>query len=293
MATLLLSHRDTIRHIPLAAASLVGRASGCLVRVDDTGIPSHWLELRWAAGGWRWRALAGAERTRGVGMLAEDGWRTLPPSSPGRPQRIRLDDLASVELEEGGAPVPFLLNLHDGSVRSDEAMDEIVELREDGRLIPFHAEGAAAAALTDGDVVVHEGRAWRAHLPTPPEATQRVRIDLGRPGASIDVDPQALRATVHQGEVDVTITGEHVRVLIAYALAARDDANGGWLTAEEAWASWRALGGNPQSPIDRIGWDRGRCRSQLSRAGVGGVDGLFEARRMHGRPEVRITTPIE
>ena len=60
------------RQVPLAADCLVGRAAGCLIQVADTAVPSFWLELRWYEGSWRWRALAGAERTRGTGMLTDD-----------------------------------------------------------------------------------------------------------------------------------------------------------------------------------------------------------------------------
>jgi hypothetical protein len=256
-------------------------------------VPSYWLEIRWAEGAWRWRALAGASRTRGVGMLADDGWRSLPPSTDGRPQRVRLDDTLSVELLEGGAPAPFLLDLQSGEVCAGEALARLVETRPDGTLLPFSAEGDASARLHDGDVLVQDGRAWQAHLSEAPDATSRVRVDLARAGVTVDVDADALRATFHQGDVDVTLPGEHLRVLVTYALARREDPVGGWLSAEDAWTRWRALGGNPQSPVDRLGWDRGRCRAHLARAGVGNVELLFEARRMHGLPQIRLGVGVE
>jgi hypothetical protein len=293
MPTLLLTHRGEARHVPLAAACLVGRAGGCLARVSDLAVPSYWLELRWAEGSWRWRALAGGERTRGVGMLAEDGWRTLPLTSPARPQRLRLDDVLSVELLEGGPPEAFLLDLQSAEVCAGEELLRIVEVRPDGALLPFSAEGDPSARLQDGDVLVWEGRPWQVHLSEGPEPTARVRIDLARPGVSVDVDPEALRATFHQGEVDLPVEGEHVRVLLAYALARKAASEGGWLSAEDAWSAWRTLGGNPQSPVDRLGWDRGRCRAHLARAGVGNVQLLFESRRMRGVPQLRLGVSVE
>ncbi len=293
MASILLSHGTLSRRVTLPATCLVGRAAGCLARVTDPAVPSHWLELRWAEGHWRWRALAATARTRGVGMLADDGWRNLPLSSEARPQRIRLDDVLAVELVEGGAPEAFLVELQSGEVRTGGAMTEVIEVWDDGTLLPYEAEGHRDARLQDGDVIVRDGRAWRVHPAETPEPTARVCIDLAKPGASVDIDADALRVTVHQGEADVTITGEHVRVLTTYALARRDDDEGGWLAADEAWTRWRALGGNPQSPADRLGWDRGRCRAHLARLGVGNVELLFEARRMQGAPQVRLGVRVE
>ncbi len=189
-------------------------------------MPSHWLELRWAEGQWRWQALAGAARTRGVAHARRG--RLAQPA----------DD------HEGPSP-----------------------------------EGPS--------------QAWRVHPAETPEPTARVGIDLARPGASVDIAADGLRVTVHQGEADISIAGEHVRVLTVYAMARRDDDEGGWLGADAAWERWRSLGGNPQSPVDRLGWDRGRCRAHLARLGVGNLDLLFETRRMQGTPQVRLGLRVE
>jgi hypothetical protein len=159
-------------------------------------------------------------------------------------------------------------------------------------LLPLDAEGDLSRRYADGDVIVRDGRAWRVHLSESPEATVGTRLDLSRPGVSLDVDAGALHAVLHQGGVQVVMTGEHVRVLAVYAEARRLPAtSGGWLSATEAWTAWRALGGNPDSPVDRIGWDRGRCRSHLARLGVAGVERLFETRRVHGEPQIRVALP--
>jgi hypothetical protein len=145
----------------------------------------------------------------------------------------------------------------------------------------------------DGDVVIHEGRALRVHLPDTPEPTGRAMIDLRRAGASLELD-DTLRATLHQHGVEAAITGEHVRTLAAYARARRTDSpTGGWLDTDTAWRLWLQLGGNPNSPATRLGWDRGRCRSHLTRVGVTGVEALFETRRMRGVTEIRLGLPVE
>jgi hypothetical protein len=295
MATVRITTSGESWQAPLAADCLVGRAAECLLRVTDAAVPSFWLELRWFEGGWRWRALAGVERTRGPGMLTDDGWRMLPLSTEARPQRVRLDELVTIALIAGGPPAPFAIDLLTGQARRGESLGEVTESRADGTIRTFGTADAPGRALADGEVFLHAGRPWRMHLPDVLPPTLRLRLDLARTDASIDVDAEALRATFHQGGSHVTIAGEHVRVLVVYALARLEDADGGggWLDADAVYARWRGMGGNPQSPVDRIGWDRGRCRSHLSREGVGGVDALFEIRRRHGVPEMRVGVRVE
>ncbi len=293
MAGLSVQRGDTTRIVPLAGSSLVGRGPACIVRIDDSAVPTHWLELRWVEGSWRWRIFAAAARTRGVGMLHDEGWRGLPVTTEGRPQRIRLDDVASVALVEGGPPTHFALDLTSSATLEGDALCEIVEVRDDG-VLPLDAEGDTARALADGAVVGHGGRTWRLHLAGAPDATRVVRMDLARPGVTVEIDPERLRATFYQGEVDVSVNGEHVRALATYALARREDVFcGGWLSPEAAWEKWRGLGGNPASSVARLGWDRGRCRAHLTRVGVAGVEHLFETRRMQGVPEVRLGVEVE
>lgn len=293
MPTLTVHHRDTLRTHTLPPMAIVGRSGACHVRIADPQVPMHWLELRWIEGAWRWRTLAGELRTRGVGMLLADGWRQLPITTDARPQRIRLDDDLTLELTEGGPPERFLLDLVTGEVHRGAAMGEFVEVGPD-QLRPFEVDGEPTAALSDGDVIVHEGRALRVHLPDAPEPTARAVIDLRRPGATLDMHEEALRATLHQRGVEAVLTGEHVRALAVYAHARRHDRPpGGWLDTDAAWQLWLKLGGNPGSPATRLGWDRGRCRSHLARVGVTGVEALFETRRMRGVTEIRLALPVE
>ena len=143
-------------------------------------------------------------------------------------------------------------------------------------------------------MLVHGGRALRVHLPDAPEPTVRALIDLRLNRASLEFDDNALRATFHQNGVEAAISGEHVRTLAAYALARRADRPaGGWLDTGAAWERWLQLGGNPSSPAARLGWDRGRCRSHLTRVGVTGVEAVFETRRMHRSTEIRLAVVVE
>ncbi len=293
MPTLLVHHDDRTRAVPLPACAILGRAAGCTVRLDDRTLPLHWLEIRWTGQVWRWRILAGEARTRGVGNLQEDGWRLLPVSTPTRRQRIRYGDFLALECVEGGPPARFLVDLQTGEGLVGDALAEVVEVRPDA-LLPLDSDGDPAGPLRDGDVVVHNSRAWRVHLAEAPEPTLQLRLDLARGNASVDVLDDGFRAVFHQDGAEAILTGEHVRTLAVYAEARRtDQPRGGWLSVPEAWSRWIAAGGNPDSPLERLAWDRARCRTHLARTGVGGLDALFESRRIGGAPHYRLGVRVE
>jgi hypothetical protein len=110
--------------------------------------------------------------------------------------------------------------------------------------------------------------------------TAETRIDLERAGARVVVDAAELRATFLQGQAEVEVRGECVRVLTVYAQARRHDLpEGGWLRPAEAWEGWVDLGGSAESPVRRVEWERARLRGRLAREGVAGVERLFEVRR--------------
>lgn len=293
MASLLIHYGGEPRQVCLPATALVGRASSCAVRVADASVPMHWLELRWSPRGWRWRTLSGDTRTRGVGALLEDGWRLLPESVAARPQRLRYGDDLTVELVEGGPPERFLVDLQTGETVSGAGLESVVEVRPDA-LLRVDTDEDETRVLRDGDVVVQARRAWRVHLAEAPEPTLKVRIDLARGDASVELSDDAFRAMVHQGGAHAELVGEHVRALAVYAAArAADQPRGGWLSVDGAWAAWVASGGNPESPLERLAWDRARCRTRLAQLGVGGLDQLFECRRIGGRPHYRLGIAVE
>ena len=286
MPTLLVTHAGVPRSVPLAASTLVGRAWSCLARVDGPLIPLHWLEIRWSGLAWSWRALAAEERTRGPGSPLNDGWRELPVSTPRKPWRVRLDEVVSVELAEGGPPECFLFDPGTRDVLRGPSLAEALEVRG-GQAYAPDREGLPASALVDGELVVLEGRAWRFHSAGVVVPTERSLVDLARP-LQVFVDLAALSATLVQGEGSVEIRGEHVRTLAVYLRQRQGDPDGGWLDPTEAWRTWRRLGGNEESPQERVAWDRARLRSHLAAAGVASVDRLFELRRSREGVHVRL-----
>jgi hypothetical protein len=283
------------RVVPLASTTLVGRGGACLARIGHPAVPMHWLEVRWMGERWAWRALAAEDSTRGPSAFLAAGWRTL--GSVGRVARVSLGETAWVELADPSPPAPFVWDLARGQVLEDEVRARHLEVRGGGfRLLS--AEGEPGALLADGVTVAvndaeHGPLALRLHAPTDVISTLHTVVDLLRPGLTADFDLVRLRAKLHQGDAAVTVTGECVRVLYTYVQARRrDHPAGGWLDPFAAWHDWVALGGNASSPADRLSWERGKLRSQLSRIRVANIDALFELSREGDTIRTRVGVEI-
>jgi len=166
--------------------------------------------------------------------------------------------------------------------------EERVELRHDGVTDP-RQDHEAPVLLRDGEVIVVDGRAWRVHVPWLPVDTSRRWVDVSDPTCVLDLDRETLCATFTTSRGSVSARGECVRVLLAYAQARRDEPpDEGWLPSAEAHAAWVTLGGNPDSVVERLSWERGKLRTALVRAGATGLEALFERRTWAGVPEFRL-----
>ena len=278
MPTLLLTADDRTRAHPLASSTLIGRAPACHLRITDPAVPLYWLEVRWLGDVWGWRTLGAESRTRGAGPADTAGWRRLTASA-GRGGRVTLDTRIWVELVDGGPPEPFVVDARTGERLVGDALHGLVECWPD-KLLPLDAEGDAARAYVDGDVFVVAGRAYRAHVPDVPEHTVGARMDLRDGSIDLDLDLASRVAVFTQGSAEARVRGECVRVLAVYAEARRRDApEGGWLRPDEAWEAWRALGAPTDAPLERLGWERTRLRTNLAHLGVAGLEQLFETQR--------------
>lgn len=290
MPILLVSESGNVRAIPLAAATLVGRASSCLARVANESCPAHWLELRWCIDGWTWRALSAGDRTHGGGAFLAHGWRGLNAGG-GRGTRIRLAGTSVyMELVEGGAPRPFAWDVMADEPLDGEALAEVAEVHE-ALLLPLSAEGDQAQALSDGQAWVHLAppgapRTLRAHVPSVLAPTVSPIMDFARDGMTVDIDLPKLRATFLQGDSVAVVSGECVRVLAVFAIARQRGE--GWLHASEAWARWTELGGAQDTALERMSWERGKLRGQLARQRVTGLALVFSNRKLHAFVECRL-----
>lgn len=276
MATISWWTRDGRGVCPAPASGLVGRSRRCDLALGDADVPHFWLEIRWRGDRWAWRPLTDDGRTRATGSRLDDGWRELSG-------RVSCGTHVGIELVDGAPPEPFVIDLVSGHSLRGSALDAVLEIRADAVLPADWEASGDLRPLRDGDVVVLDGRAWRVALPGPVTPTDGTALDLGSPHLQLDVDCAALTATFTEGRTQAAVHGEPVRVLAAYAIARVElDAFGGWLTATEAFDRWVALGGNPQSPRERVGWLKGKLRAELSTRRAGNLAALFENRREGG-----------
>ena len=272
MATLSWWTRQARGVRPVPSSGLVGRSKRCDVALDDLDVPHFWREIRWRGDRWAWRTLSDDGRTRGAGTRLDDGWREFGG-------RVTCGEHVGVEIVDPSAPEPFVVDLIDGTTLRGDALDRVLEVRSDV-VLPADWESNAARPLEDGDVVVLDGRPWRVALPGPVMPTAGTELDLAQPDVYLDVDLPNLTAVFSRGRTQAAVHAEAVRILAVFAMARRDDSSdGGWLTTAEAFEGWIGLGGNAASPRERIGWLKGKLRTELSTRRVGNIGVLFENRR--------------
>ena len=128
-------------------------------------------------------------------------------------------------------------------------------------------------------------RILRVHAIDLVATTALAPLDVTHRNYRLDIDANELTAAFTVAVVKVMVYGEFVRTLCIYALARSEEHfnDGGWLSRKEAHQRWVAHGGNADSPEERIGWDRGKLRTQLSQHGFIKLKGLFEKKPLRKR----------
>ena len=131
-------------------------------------------------------------------------------------------------------------------------------------------------------MLVVEGKPWRLHLPARAAVTDEEVPSLVHTDTLLKLDVGELEGAIELGGMRIDLSREMTRILIPYAEALTNEYQfeDAWLTRDEAHARWLELGGNPESPPQRLGWMRGKVKSYLARHGLADVDGLFESQRV-------------
>jgi hypothetical protein len=281
---------DDFYEWPLASTELVGRHWRSSLRIRSAAVPQFWLELRWRGPSWSWRTLAATETTRGTGAVDAAGWRHWDRAGG----VVRLDHagaLIELRLLDAGPPEPLLAELATHRRLPLARAHNLIERWPDGRIWPLGVDVDSVPALEPGDVFVHDERVYQLLETGPLISTDRVGPSIAEPELGLGFDLERMEARIEGRGWDASVRGECVRVVAAYARARLSDGDGGgggWLPTEAAFDEWVALGGRPESPQARLGWERGKFRSQLAQQGVSALERLFETRRHGGLAEVRL-----
>lgn len=293
MGTITITAGDDNEELPLSSSMRLGRHWSNDVVLRPEVVPLSWLELRWRAPNWCWRALSAVDRTRGSGAAHDEGWRIWT----GRSGHVRLDGgqtPVEVRLVDPSPPELVVERITRPGRFAGLAAERFVEQWPDGRVWPLGSEPTIDPPLRDGQVFVREADAYRVHLPSELSDTAPLAFDLRHDDIELNLDLARLHASFEIGQREAVVTGECVRVLAVYALARRGDGDaggGGWVGAQAAHEHWVELAGRAESPVDRLAWERGKLRTQLARQGVVGLEQLFEVRRVSGYAEVRLAIP--
>lgn len=274
----------------LLASTLVGRHWRCDIRIDDPRVPLYWLEVRWTGKAWSWRELTDSGGTRGTGLSARRGWRTLNPQRTKAPRVTHPPDVSITFTDL--SPCSWLIESL--ATRAYLSRAESAKQLEvwGGRAHRVHWEqrGHTSPPLDDGALFIVDDQAYRFHSGHAIEDTSASQLDVTDAQCRLDIDASSLTATFTQGSLEARVHGEFVRILLIYAMARRDEHfdDGGWLTRREAHERWISQGGNPHSPAERIGWDRGKLRTRLAEAGASQLKHLFERNRHGSEVSIRV-----
>lgn len=277
MGRLLIQHNanSTITH--LQNSMIVGRDRSLkTTRINDTRVPSFWLEIRYINHEWCWRVLNG-EHTRGMGKMLKNGWRKLSGV-------IRLGQHISVELIDARPPQNLY---YDAILNEAHPLEDLPELQinECGLFLEGHDE----ALLDDMTVFVESlNRTVDICINQPVISTQDSILSFN-PHCFLSCNLSMLTIHLSDASQEILYQGEGARLLYAYMLAKLDGE--GWMNSMDAFEQWKELGGNPDSEVTRIKWERNKLCNRLFEQGVMNVSNIFEKKRVGRQWLHRISLP--
>ena len=110
--------------------------------------------------------------------------------------------------------------------------------------------------------------------------TQEDVINILSSKCYLDINLSENTATFTDGNQTLSLSGEAVKILYLYASTIQDQ--NPWVSTQEAYETWISHGGNPQSTMDRISWQRNKLCKRLEKENVQNSRKLF-ARKKEGQ----------
>lgn len=268
MGCLLINEQGRTRQCLLKQSNMFGRHhDSSFIFGQNNKLPLYWLEVRWLKDSWYWRTLNKADQTIGTGQQYKDGWKKFSKT-------IRLQNMISLELISNEKPSPLIENITTKEKWNLVACNIPIQIQKG---LYFWED----KELKNSSLFHHEGNSYRFWNSNEEYVgTQNDTIDLLSPACYLDIDSTQNKATFTDGLQEITIYGESVRLLYIYAMAAQDEDP--WISTSEAYETWLAHGGNEQSSVERISWERNKLCQYLEQQNIVHARKLFE-RKKHGK----------
>ena len=249
----------------LLESNMLGRSVSLgACRINFQKLPEFWLEIRYFHNRWHWRALEGQDKTKGAGAFVEPNWRQFTSS-------IKYANALTINLLSNHPPQPLWENL---KTHQRQLLVDLIGCQQDEQ--GFHLETEAGLQLLqNGDTLTHHDQPISIWIPQDIQPTLDDFLSLASV-KHIDIELSSLQMTFtgHKSQ-SVPFQGEGTRLLAAYVLASREKSDG-WVSNDDVYPHWLEIGGNSESKVDRISWERNKLCSALFNAGLAGTQNMFD-----------------
>ena len=262
IAITLFQHTHTL---VLLESNMLGRSVSLGAgRIHFQKLPEFWLEIRYFRNQWHWRALEGLDKTKGTGAFIEPNWRQFTSS-------VKYANVLTINLISDYAPQPLWENL---KTHRRHLLSDLLDCQQDER--GFHIEtDAGSKTLQNGDMLTHHSQPIAIWIPQDIQPTLDDYLKLMHV-KHIDIEIERTQMTLTgPHNQSVHYQGEGARILAAYVLASKDKTDR-WVNNDEVYGHWIELGGNADSKVDRISWERNKLCSALFKAGISGTQNMFD-----------------
>ena len=268
MGSILIKEKGRIRQCLLKQSNIFGRHQHSDFRfAPNPKLPLYWLEVRWIKDYWYWRVLNKEDITIGTGKHLHAQWKSFS-------KIIRLHNEISLELISDDKPHTLIENIETKEKWSIEEFKVSIEKKHG--VYQWNQKQLKNASLFHHEEEYY--RFWDACAQH--SLTQEGLINILSSKCYLDINLSENTAIFTEGNQTLSISGEAVKILYIYASTIQDQ--NPWVSTQEAYETWLSHGGNPQSTMDRISWERNKLCKKLEKENVRNSRKLF-VRKKEGK----------
>ena len=249
----------------LLESNMIGRSVSLGAgRINFQKLPEFWLEIRYFRKQWHWRALEGLDKTKGVGTFVDPNWRQFTSS-------IKYANVLKVDLLSDRPPQPLWENLN---THRRLPLVDMEGCTQDESGFHIETEGGQRT-LQNGEIFTHNHSPVAVWIPEDIQPTLDDFLKINHiKNIDIDLKRGKMVFTGSQSQ-SIVYQGEGTRVLAAYVLAGSEKPDR-WVSNQDVYSCWIDLGGNPDSKVARINWERNKLCTSLYKAGIAGTQQMFD-----------------